>query len=204
MQFSDKILDENIAPELSKLTKCGAPKLPVYPNYFSEYMLRSSLGGRKFKVAIHALLIVFFRRIDFACLEYRNGRKMLGQYCKNLPSSNSKTRLFRMALAHFETCILHADAAIICLITINKGLQQKTDRQPDDEYERMHKITNRIRHYDDDVFVKGKFKKQFHISPVWLTDKEIVTRQCTLTFNELQEVLVAAMVDAKAFAEMLH
>jgi hypothetical protein len=204
VQFSDKILNENIAPELSKLSKCGAPKLPAYPNYFSEFMLRSSLGKSKFKAPVHALLVVFYRRIDFACLEYRNGRKLLGQYCKNLPSSNSKTRLFRMALAHFETCMVHANAAIICLLAINKGLQQQVQHQPGDEYDRLNKITNRIRHYDEDVFAKGKFRKQFHISPVWLTNKEIVTRQCALTFKELQKLLIAAMVDSKTFAEMLR
>ncbi len=109
-----------------------------------------------------------------------------------------------MALAHFETCIVHANAAIICLVAINSGLQQKNQQKPNDEYDRLRKISNRIRHYDEDVFANGNFKKQFHISPVWLTDKEIVTRQCSLTFVELRQLLIVAMNDAKAFAEMLR
>jgi hypothetical protein len=109
-----------------------------------------------------------------------------------------------MALAHFETCIVHANAAIICLVAINSGLQQKIQQKPNDEYDRLRKISNRIRHYDEDVFANGNFKKKFHISPVWLTDKEIVTRQCSLTFVELRQLLIAAMKDAKALAEMLR
>jgi hypothetical protein len=202
MQFSNEILNELVAPNLSKLTKRGAKALTRFPNYFTEFLLRSRLGQKKYKPAIEALLTNFYRRVDFACVEYRSGRKRLLQYTTQLPNSNSETRYFRLAVSHFETCVLHAAAANKCGAAVCKILANPVIE--DDVARRTRLVSNAIRHFDENVEKNEKNKQKHIVSPVWISDNALHCHNADLMFDELHKTLVDLVQESKQLAEMLR
>jgi hypothetical protein len=200
-QFSTEILDNYVVPNLSKLNRCGSSPLKRPPNYFREFLLRSAFGKKKFKPTAHALLTVFFRRTDFACVEYGLGHRRLAKYCRGLPDDNSETRVLRLSLSHFETCLIHAEAAIRAMIAMLHQLEAEVPEYP--EYNRIRLLANRVRHFDEDTEKEAKRGGRPAISPIWISDTGLHCKQSSITFPELKSVLVAAIRDSKNFAEML-
>lgn len=94
-QVSDEVLDTTVAPELSKLRLCGAKFIRRGPNQFARYQMLAMFGQKKYKKHIHALLVVYFRRVDFARVEYNLGCKQLRTFISKLPHSNLQTRFYR-------------------------------------------------------------------------------------------------------------
>jgi hypothetical protein len=200
VQFSDQIVDENVAPFVSKITKCGAPVLRANRNYFATYLWLASFGPKKFKPHIHALLVVFHRRVDFACVAYRQGRRRLFAYSKQ--PKNSNTRFVRLAISYFETCAVHTVAATLCAEAIVKSLKQPVTK--DDRVDRLRLIANRVRHFDEDVFKMGRVNKSFGISPVWVTNDGIVCSKSKISFDELRAVLKELLNECDGFNKMLQ
>jgi hypothetical protein len=203
VQFSDEIVDKNVAPFASKITKCGAPLLRANDNYFAKYLFLASFAQKKFKPHIHALLVVFHRRVDFACVAYRQGRRRLLAYSKN--PKNSNTRLVRLAISFFETCAVHAVAATLCAGTIVESLKQAAST--DDRVNRLRLIANSVRHFDEEVFGKKdnrRIQKSFGISPVWVTNVGVACKKAEVTFVELRSVLKELLDECNEFNKILQ
>lgn len=201
MQFSDEILDRNVIPHLSKVSRCGAPSLKVTDNHFSKFFIGSSFGPRRFSKGLHALLVVFFRRTDFSCVAYRQGRNQLRKYVQLLPADNSPTRHARLALTYFESSVIHLAAALKCGNAILSASHQVI--ADDDRCRRLQRISNRIRHFDEDVIKTGRLRPSFGISPVWIDDFGLLTNEDKLTFEELQQLLIECDAECASFARML-
>jgi hypothetical protein len=201
MQFSSNILNDNVAPKLSELTKCGAPILHKNRNHFAEFLKHAAFGAR-YKKHKHALLVVYFRRVDFACVEYRSGRTRLKFYADKLPDDNSQTRFYRLALSHFESSILHLFAANRCGQAILKSLGR--DFVASGSELSLFALSNRIRHFDEDVFNDGKVRSSFGISPIWITDAGLESTKCKLSFEELKGLLNDALTECEGFTKTLR
>jgi hypothetical protein len=201
MQYSDAILNENIAPKLGSLTKCGAPPLQKSQNHFAEF-LSISVSGARCKKHLHALLIVFFRRVDFAGEEYRSARKKLRAYTSLLPKDNTQTLHYRFALCHFETCLLHLGAAMKCGEAICKSL--KTDVHRDDREQRIIRLSNRVRHFDEDIFDNGNIKSNFGIAPIWITDDALEATSSSVSFFELRSSILELQEECVKFVDILR
>lgn len=201
MQFSARMLDGNVFPHLSSLSRCGAPLLKRGANHFASFMYLSTLGGRRFKRHIHALLTVFFRRVDFACATYRQGRSRLLKYTRKLPMDNSQTRQVRLSMGYFESCILHLTAALRCLDAILESLGQKNPT--DNRVKRLNGLSNRVRHFDEDVFKNGKIGNGFGIAPIWIDDTGLRSQKHILLFSELVGLLNEATSECAEFNKML-
>lgn len=205
IKYSAHVLDNNIAPKLSTLTTFKVPALRKYPNYFATLFL-GSVFVKRYPQYMHILLVVFLRRIEFAGDQYHSGSKKLKQYIDLLPQTNSKTRLYRTALSHFETCALHTYAAVCCLQAIGRAAELPPMFRENDgsDYDRLRRLSNRIRHFDEDVVNKKKIQKAFPLTPVWLTNDGLETTAASLAYVELHEILKTAMIDAKMFTQVFN
>ena len=202
-QVSDEILDTTVAPELSKLKVCGAKIIRRGPNQFARYQMLTMFGQKKYKKHVHALLVVYFRRVDFAREEYNLGCKRLRTYISKLPHNNSQTRFYRLALCHFETCLLHLHAANTSSKAIAKSLTQPVS---EDAHEKsLRQLANRVRHFDEDIYdpKKGKLTGNNGIAPVWVTNTSLKSEKAELSFVKLREILVTVESECKEMCEIL-
>ena len=79
-QFSDELLDSFVAPELSKLTRVGAPALDTQPDYLRVAFMNHVFGLRYKRKALLHVSITFLKRTMTATDEYRAGRESLTRY----------------------------------------------------------------------------------------------------------------------------
>jgi hypothetical protein len=202
-QVSDEILDTTVAPELSKLKVCGAKSIRRGSNQFARYQMLAIFGQKKYKKHIHALLVVYFRRVDFARVEYNLGCKQLRTYISKLPRGNSQTRFYRLALCHFETCLLHLHAASTCSKAIVKSLKQSVKEDADEKSLRL--LANRIRHFDEDIYEpkEGKLTGYNGIAPIWITDTGLKSAKNELSFVRLRELLVVVESKCDEYCNIL-
>jgi hypothetical protein len=201
MKYSDQVLDENVFPKLSLLTKCGAPPLSRTDNHFAKFLHLSSLGQQRFKKPLHSLLVVFYRRVDFACVAYRQGRNQLLKYTSKLPDDNSQTRHVRLSMCYFETCIIHLTAALKCGEALSVSL--KHPEQVDERVRRLKALSNRIRHFDEDVYKNGKLQDKFGIAPIWMDDTGLLAEKSELKFCELADLLREVTAECVEFNKLL-
>jgi hypothetical protein len=207
LQVSVEVLDATVAPELSKLKTCGAKSIRRGPNQFARYQYLVMLGPRKYKKHIHALLVVYFRRVDFARVEFNLGCKQLRTYISKIPHSNSQTRFYRLALCHFETCLLHLYAAVRCGTSISKSLNQPLTE--DDDEKVLRDFCNRIKHFDEDILEGVKNKSHFQIVPVWITNLGLKCQlpknkgTIELEFSRLRQMLLIVENECKNYCDIL-
>jgi hypothetical protein len=203
IQVSNEVLDTTVAPELSKLRVCGAKSIRRGPNQFARYQRLAMFGQKKYKKHIHALLVVYFRRVDFARVEYNLGCKQLKIYISKLPLNNSQTRFYRLALCHFETCLLHLHAANTCSKAIVKSLGQPVTEDADEKSLRL--LANRVRHFDEDIYEpkKGKLTGYNTIAPIWITNFGLKSDKNDLSFDKLREILLIVEAECKEYCNIL-
>lgn len=207
LQVSAHILDTTVAPELSKLSSCGAKAIRRSTNQFSRYQMLTVLGRNKYKDHIHALLVVYFRRSDFARVEFNLGQKRLSEYVSKLPHHNSHTWFYRMALCHFETSLLHLNAAIECATTIANSLDHKPALDPNQRT--LREFCNRIKHFNEDPIEGAKKKNVYQICPVWITNTGLKCQlngnrgTIELDFSKLRELLKIVESECKQYCETL-
>jgi hypothetical protein len=204
MQYSDHVLNTLIAPKLSGLTRCDAPEVPALPNYLWSLRMNQLLGSTKYKEAVKVLVANFIGRLGTAIGEYRLGRAQLLRYVENLPQ-HSQLASHQRAVSHFETCILHANIAIVCLnglgkvLRVGRGVYVRGDGS---DYDRLRCLNNRIKHFDEDVEnATQENASSFPIAPLWITNEALEAASSRLLFSELADILVTQSTDAKFFAE---
>jgi hypothetical protein len=206
-QVSDEVLDTTVAPELSKLKVCGAKIIRRGPNQFARYQMLAMFSQKRYKKHIHALLVVYFRRVDFARVEYNLGCKQLRRFISKLPHNNSQTRFYRLALCHFETCLLQLYAAVQCGSSIAKSLNCGTNK--DDDENILAIFCNRIKHFNEDPLDAIKNGASFQIAPVWITDTALKCQLnknkglAELKFSKLREYLLIVENECKDYCDIL-
>ena len=153
MQLSAHVLDNLIAPNLSALGACGAPDVPELPNYRGSLILNHILSGARYSEQTRVLLSGFVIRLGEAISEYRLGRHRLLEYVAALPEQNIGAH--RRAVTHFETCVLRLHLCIRLLEAIGKAFPGDNPpvyvQKDNSEYDRLRKLSNRIKRFDDDV-----------------------------------------------------
>ncbi|WP_200291384.1 hypothetical protein [Rhodospirillum rubrum] len=173
-RFGSCVLDGFGAPQLSKLTECGAPEMENAENYLKSFVL-NGLFRAKHSKKINKFILMFGRRADNAVKEYREGRDFLLSYVQRLPQGNDHFLQAFCAVTHFEQCIGSAYMACTfqrCLMSLLEEMFQidKCDANKDVE-DRLKDIWNRAKHFDEDI--AGDKIANDLIAPVWLTNTGI-------------------------------
>jgi hypothetical protein len=197
-RWGETILNQYGAPKLSELTACGAPHLNEPPNHFATFIL-NSVFIRTHPDPAGRLILMFGRRILHAMNEYSSGRRLLIGYLENLPQTNTHFLQALTATTHFEQSIELACQATAFL----KRMIVLANAPPldDDRAERLRKICNRSKHFDEDL-VDKKIPDADITAPVWLTNNGISSTKASVTFDELHSVLTELLAIFKSLAEV--
>lgn len=183
-QFSPYVLDNYAAPELSKLTECGAPELPEPRSELGAFILKS-LFIRTISDELRRALFLFGRRTFHAVQEYRIGRELLLAYVNKLPQTNSHFLQALEATTHFEQCLASAYQAA----TLGHATEKLAGASPfkDVLMQRVYKLWNRSKHFDEDLTNPRNpgWAAPEIIAPIWLTNYGVSSANGSLTFQEL-------------------
>jgi hypothetical protein len=194
--YGHKILNQYGAPRLSELTACGAPPLKEPPNHLASFVL-NSIFTKTYPDPVGRLILMFGRRILHAMHEYSRGRELLVAYVQKLPQTNNHFLQAMNATTHFEQSVESACQATAFLKRII--VLAKAPKLDDDRTERLRKICNRSKHFDEDL-VDLKIADAEITAPVWLTNNEISSTKASVTFGELHSVLTELLAIFKSLS----
>jgi hypothetical protein len=184
--FGPTILDKYGTPHLSELKACGAQPIETPPNHLATLVLNSIFVRGDFPDPQRRIVFMFGRRVLEAVDQYIRGREVLLSYVKKLPMTNGHFLEATTATTYFEHCVASACQAIALfnrLIELAK--QPKLD---DDRAERLRKIWNRSKHFDEDLMGDARSTSNI-VAPVWLTNVDISSTIASVTFDELHSLL---------------
>ncbi|HEX9928039.1 MAG TPA: hypothetical protein VGB02_05765 [Pyrinomonadaceae bacterium] len=182
MPFTKYALDELYSQNISQLTECSAPEVVKYfsqsEHWVANFFLNSVFGcpidqnGRAFSFA-------YLRRAETAFLEYEIARKFLVDF---INSNHERPSLYLKSLTHFEVTITMVYQAYQLLMRIS---EEKLFQNNDGSLlERLHKIYNLIRHFNPFELPS----KHFHA--MWITNDGLQIENCSLSFQELKEIMI--------------
>lgn len=203
MQFSSYILDEFLSTKLSQLNHCDAPYVEKLPNYISALRFNQSLSTIKYKNNVWIFIFSFIIKLSESIYEYRQGRESLLEYVASLPS-HKKLHAQERALMHFENSILRLNISILSLNGLLKslGLSNPAFAAGDrSDYDRVRRISNRIKHFDEDVERAVERGTPIPLKAVWLTNDGLESTDGSITFTEIAAIFQAQAEDARQFAE---
>ena len=190
----------NSAPHsCPKLTECSAPPLDDPPNYLGSFIL-NGIFTMDYPDPLGRLALIFGRRVIHAIREYSIARELLSAYVAKLERTNSHFLQAMRSTTHFESCVGSAYQACALLGRISELVAEPA---PEDEREgRLRKIWNRSKHFDEDV-IDPKISSAEITAPVWVTNQGISSTTASISFNELQSVLIDLRDALKFLAEDL-
>lgn len=202
MQFSDHLLDNFISPNLSALNCCGANELPELENYFLLFAINEALG-KNYPEHLRVTLLNFMRRLHFAADQYRLAQESLKKYVDGLPQTQAIS-VYNRSLLHFESCILNLYTAVLCLENVSNLLSITTfmfEENDGSDYDRLRKLNNRIKHFDEDIADASRAKLPINVAPIWLTNGGLESScGAKLSFSEIVGIIGDAHQDAKSFS----
>jgi len=193
MQFSSKILDTYFAPNISELRSAVIPEIPIAVDQRLSFALNHALGAKRFKHVGHLATIgAAMSHHVTANREYLNAREGVNASIHNLPEHAHLYKLTK-AISHFETCILHCHISALCLHNIHVALVPSADSKiySDPDYEKLRVLSNRIKHFDEDMRDGINSNTPIQTYPIWLTETEVHCRDGSLAYDDLARILVA-------------
>jgi hypothetical protein len=199
IQYAGFLLDKFGAPKLSELTECNAPLLEDPPNYLGSFVL-NSIFTMNYPDPLGRLVLIFGRRVIHAIREYAIGRELLSAYVAKLEQTNSHFLQAMRATTHFESCVGSAYQACALLGRISELVAEPAPK--DEREERLRKIWNRSKHFDEDV-IDHKVSNTEITAPVWLSNHGISATTASVSFNELHSALIELRDALKFLAEDL-
>lgn len=131
---------------------------------------------------------------------YIIGREQLLRYIGGLPQHNALAA-HGHAVSQFESCILNAHLAALSLEGGARLLAPSASFGITDERERLRLLSNRIKHFDEDVAKAAKAGQPPTGAPIWLTNDTIVCSSADLKYVDLAEFLESHVTDANKFCE---
>lgn len=181
MPFTYYAIDKFISQDLSKLAACNMPDLSQFENaksWVANFILNSI-----FRVTVDQktkqLIFAFLRHSEMAFMEYTSAKTELQEY---IAGPKDRVSTYFRALYHLESTLALADRAYEFLRKFtNQKFFEKNDGSALD---RLRRIYNISRHLEQSTMSE----EQLH--PIWITNQGINTSKCTLSFEELKELLI--------------
>jgi hypothetical protein len=181
-QFSNELLDSFVAPELSKLTRVGAPALDTQPDYLRVAFMNHVFGLRYKRKALLHVSITFLKRTMTATDEYRAGRESLTRYIDCLSRQAHDLKAYLSALSHFEQCIGSVYQCVELFDKVNTWLVPSHPRAfskgDGSDLQRINELNNILKHFTPEQAEKTS-------APVWITDTGLSSATHCVSFDEL-------------------
>lgn len=179
MPLSHYALDTFVSQEISKLTACTArplgEELPERSQWINTF-IRRRIFHQHVPNERAGLAFAILRRAEAAVDEWEIA-------CEVAKGNLTKPSEYFRALRHFEACIgalwqgLEFGRKALSLQLFQKG--------DNSEYERIHWIYTKSRHFDPGALPSGD------LHAVWLTNHAIQTREHILTYDELRDAVAS-------------
>jgi hypothetical protein len=209
VSWSDEILDQYVAPDLSRLKACTARDLPQIASARGHLMIWRAFHPTTTASARTALTLAsnFVRHLDAAAVEYRSCVDHLRAYVAGLPKHRLSEH--NVAVARLEGCILQLHVAMTCLKQIEvtqSKLSPLYVSGDGSDYDRLRLLNNRIKHFDEDLkdeLTKPGGAGPSRVAPVWITDTHVVSSTASLSFDELAELIEHHLREAEQFVQRL-
>lgn len=192
MNASNYLLDNFIAQGMSKLTECRAEPVATHfgnrSGWFGQFTLNSTFGGN-IPHARRAMGLSLIHRAIGAIEEFDDGVQALTEF---LSVDRGKYQYFR-ALRKFEASMaLLYQALDLARKAINKDLFDRNDGSP---FQRLNTIYNTGRHRGPHEQPEGQ------PVVVYLANEGLRTAEASLSFAELQEMLLDLARTAERIAQ---
>lgn len=218
--FGIVVLEWFVAPRLSALTSCSAPDIVPLENPIRRLMLEGVFGNLPVtNDAQRTAVVQICRRSSEAIAAYINGRRFLIDFVESIAKSNN-LQAHAEAVHYFELSISNVHLANNMLVRHLKSIgnsvpdvlsiSRKNIRYaPNTVFDRIRRIHNRIKHFDEDVEEAMSSGNTPPSSPFWFINNGIESRgekddtNIILDFQELVDVLEESRQITLMFAEIL-
>jgi hypothetical protein len=197
VQYSDDILNRFGAPDLSKLTECGAKALPTPPDFLSAAIWNYIAKLVHPDTSVLHLDLALLRRTNAATEEYSEGRKHLLRYVEGIGIGEHRLNAYLTALTHFEQCLGAIWQAAEVFNKMEHRVQGHNSQKltlyqtgDNSDLERINKLNNIVKHFNAE-------QAQRTSTPIWITDTGLQSADSTLTFNELHENVMSLQEAAR-------
>lgn len=209
VRFNTDLLDNLIAPGISKFTTCDALDLtedhPQAAHWLVNHFL-NNLFGPKFKNTYRQYAINLLFRAEVAFHDYHEARVATFEYLEKGKPDSPAIRTYFRAISRWESCLLniqvfidlinkmHADLGDLPCFTENDGSKEQ----------RAYSMANTVKHWGGDL-AKNRHEEH-HTIPLWLTNSGLTTRTHQITFGEISEsvreisVIADELQSPKSFA----
>ena len=185
IQYSDEILNTNIAPGVASFTAADIPDMstwaPEAKFWIANYFLNTTYGA-KFSTAMHAYAYNFLRHSLYAFKEHEQARAKTLEFLALRPPSPSH---YAMALFHWENYLGQCWHAYALLITAWNGRAfEKNDGSVE---QRLNALYNQMKHVESRI-ENGQMIPGATV-PVWLENLGLCSIDTRMTYVETGDVL---------------
>jgi hypothetical protein len=177
MPISNYALDTFVSQHISGLTACAprdfADEFPGRSSWLNQFILRRIFHNHVPDERA-ALAFALVRRAEAALDEWEAA---CGTTTRNMRSPS----VYFKALRHFESCVAALWQGVdLGRRALGTSVFQKGDGSA---YERLNFLYNKSRHFDPQALPAGD------LHAVWLTNDGMHTREHSITFEEVREIL---------------
>lgn len=178
MPISVYTLETFVSQEISKLTACSprsiATEFPERSSWLNQFVLRRIFHNHVPDERA-PLAFALLRRAESALDEWELSCDAVARGVRTVSG-------YFKALRHFESCIAALWQGVdFGRRALDTSVFQKGDGSP---YERLNFIYNKSRHFDCHALPSGD------LHPLWIANDGIYTREQSITFDELREIVV--------------
>jgi hypothetical protein len=191
MPLSDYGLDNYVAPNLSKLTLCGAPELAqavAMNNAVLNLIFTSSWSDE-----VRTYFFNYIRRVSHGFYEYSMGRDALLAYIDDPEAKGNKVTVILRSMTHFEQAFISAGIAVETLaryMVASKSKQKKATLK--EVMEEMYANTKMplkkfVRVYNDVKHLGSQ--RGLKYCPFWITNAGIETSGTKIDWSAIRDTL---------------
>ena len=192
MPLSDYALDNFVAPDLSKLTLCGAPELAqdvvTMNNAVLNLIFTSSWSDE-----VRTYFFNYIRRVSHGFYEYSMGRTALLAYIDDPEAKGNKVTGILRSITHFEQVFISAGIAVETLaryMVASKPKQNKATLKVvmEEMYANTKMPLNKFVSVYNDVKHLGS-QRGLKYCPFWLTNTGIETSGTKIDWSAIHDTL---------------
>ncbi|WP_458098116.1 hypothetical protein [Roseomonas sp. WA12] len=165
-------------------------------------MLNHAFVGVGYARHVMIAISVFLNRLRKATEAYRLGTLEIRKYVASL-HNHEQLDAHARSLSHFETCVLETclSAAALNAVSNFLGASPLFSNGDGSAFDRVRCITNRIKHFEDDIQDAARKRQTVPLAPMWVVQDGIECAACSVTFKELATLLTGMAEDAEELSE---
>jgi hypothetical protein len=190
-----KIYDDHFAPEISKLTICGASRLtelrrPDVTQFAINTILKRHVPDRE-----SALLFNFVRRASNVLTHYERAISELAAF---IDGSKSDFRLYLASVHDFECCLAELIACHVLLFRVRGS--KYFDKNDGSALSRLSLMNNEVKHADSSI--ENGDHQISRTLPLWVTNSGLSSYGASLQWQELIVIVSDVATAASGIARL--